>query len=206
MNAPVTTSYRQDTSGQMAYPLKWSINWILFKTPVFWWRLGLAPLLWRSMLLLTTRGRKSHLPRHTMLSYTLHKGKAYLISGWGSVSDWYLNLSADPQVTVQLGRQPYTAAARRVVDVDEYRAVMQVMLHTGGDSHFQPWLKSLDIAYDLDDLTAKRERVYLIALDPVDRPGPPALGSDLNWIWTVLLVGAVCWWLARRRKHSAWPG
>ena len=68
---------------------------------------------------------------------------------------------------------------------------MQVMLQTGGDSHFKPWLKSLDIAYDLDDLIAKRDRVYLVVLDPTDQIGPPPMASDLIWLWAVILAGVI---------------
>jgi deazaflavin-dependent oxidoreductase (nitroreductase family) len=155
------------------------------------------------MLLLTARGRKSRLPRYTMLSYTCHAGKAYLLSGWGQRTDWYQNASADPHVSVQFGRVPYYAIARRIVDVEEYAAVMQIILRTGGDSHFRPWLKSLDIAYDLNDLIAKRDRVYLVALDPTDQVGPPPMASDLVWVWAVILAVLVVIWLLGRLLPSA---
>ena len=108
------SSFRQDATGSMTYPARWTLNRFLFKSPVIWWRMGLGPLLRRWMLLLTTWGRRSRLPRHTLLSYTLHAGKAYVISGWGDRTDWYQNLSADPQVTVQFGSSPFAAIARRV--------------------------------------------------------------------------------------------
>src|SRR3989304_8332152 len=117
------SSFQQDAPGPMTYPARWTLNRLLFKSPVLWWRMGLGPLLRRRMLLLTTWGRKSRLPRHTMLSYTLHGGKAFLISGWGQHTDWYRNTSADPHVTVQLGKNPYHAIARRVNDVEEYATV-----------------------------------------------------------------------------------
>lgn len=192
------SSFQQDAAGPMTYPARWTLNRLLFKSPVIWWRMGLAPLLWRWMLLLTTWGRKSRLPRYTMLSYTLHAGKAYIISGWGQRTDWYQNTSADPHVTVQLGRSPYSAIARRVVDVEEYATVVQIMLRTGGDSHFKPWLKSLDIAYDLNELVAKRDRVHLVALDPTDQVGPPPIASDLIWVWASILAGVVVVWLLAR--------
>ena len=141
------SSFRQDATGSMTYPARWTLNRFLFKSPVIWWRMGLGPLLRRWMLLLTTWGRKSRLPRQTLLSYTLHAGKAYVISGWGDRPDWYRNLSADPHVTVQFSSSPFAAIARRVVDVEEYTTVFQILLRTGGDSHFRPWLKSLDIAF-----------------------------------------------------------
>ncbi len=187
--------FQQKATGQMTYPAKGTVNRFLFKSPVLWWRMGLGPILKPFMLLLTMWGRKSHLPRNTMLSYTLHDGKAYLISGWGERTDWYQNITADPHVTVQRIKNPYHAIARRVVDVPEYSAVMGIMLHTGGDTHFRPWLKSLGIAYDLDDLIRKRDRVYLVALDPTDQAGPPPMASDLKWVWGVVLIAAAVVWL-----------
>ena len=188
----VTEQYQQDASGPMSYPARRSLNRILFKTPVIWWRLGLRPLLWRTMILVTAWGRKSHTPRYTMLSYTLHSGKPYLISGWGPRTDWYQNIHADPHVSAQLGGKPFSAIARRVEGLDEFATVMQIILCSGGDSHFKPWLKSLGIAYDIDDLTAKRERVYLVSLDPTQEPGPPAMKADLAWLLPPLvLAGAL---------------
>jgi len=184
----VTGPYRQDASGPMTYPARRSLNRVLFKTPVIWWRLGLRPLLWRTMILVTAWGRKSHTPRYTMPSYTLHAGKPYLISGWGPRTDRYQNIHADPHVTDQLGGKPFSAIARRVERVAEFATVMQIMLRGGSDSHFRPWLMFLGIAYDIDDLTAKRERVYLVSLEPTQEPGPPAMKADLAWLLPVLVL------------------
>jgi deazaflavin-dependent oxidoreductase (nitroreductase family) len=194
-NTGMSPSFEQDATGSMTYPGKGTLNRFLFKAPLICWRMGLGPLLGRWMLLLTTWGRRSQLPRHTLLSYTLHEDRAYVISGWGQRTDWYRNLSADPRVGVQLSGNPYPARARRVVDVDEYAAVMGVLLQTGGDSHFKPWLRSLDIAYDLEDLVAKRDRVYLVAIDPSEQTGPPSMARDLLWVWGAVVGVAVLLWL-----------
>jgi deazaflavin-dependent oxidoreductase (nitroreductase family) len=184
----VSETFHQDASGPMSYPSRRTLNRFLFKTPLLWWRLGLRPLLWRSMILLTTWGRKSHSPRHTMLSYTLHEGKPYLISGWGRRADWFQNILADSHITAQLGGVPFSAIARRVEGIDEFAEVMKIMLRTGGDSHFRPWMKSLGIECDMVDMVAKRERVYLVALDPSDEPGPPIMKADLAWVPPALML------------------
>lgn len=199
----MSSPFHQQATGAMTYPAPWTLNRLLFKTPLIWWRMGLGPALGRWMLVLTTWGRRSRLPRHSMLSYTPYGGRVYLISGWGSRADWYQNITADPHVTVQAGRGAYNALARRVTDVEEHAAVMGLLLQTGGDTHFRPWLKSLDIAYDLDDLTAKRDRVYLVALDPTGEPGPPPMPADLTWVWGVIVGSfAAGWWLGRSSGHS----
>lgn len=194
--------YKQKESGSMAYPKKWSWNWLLFKSPVIWWRMGLGPVLshpalgGNRMLALSCWGRKSGKERHTMLSMATANETDYVCSGWGRKSDWVKNIIENPQVTVQVGRRIYAAAARRVADREEYAGVIQAMFETGGDSHFEDWLESYGIEFNEDDMLEKRDRLTIFALDPSDSPGPPQMPADLRWVWGVLAVVLVgVWWL-----------
>ncbi|MEV5572218.1 nitroreductase family deazaflavin-dependent oxidoreductase [Spirillospora sp. NPDC052269] len=66
-------------------------------------------------LLLTTRGRRSGRLRRTALIYGQDQGRYLLVaSNGGSVQHpaWYLNLTAHPDVTVQLEAETFTARAR----------------------------------------------------------------------------------------------
>ena len=143
-------------------------------------------------------------PRHTMLSYYLHNGSYYVLSGWGEKSDWYQNMRSNPAVTLQIDKVAANALARRVKPLEEYRPVMQALLDGGGDSHFKPWLASLDIQESIEDLVAKRERVYLVALEPYYGPGPDPLDADLKWVWGAvgLLLGAGLVIARSRRNHA----
>ena len=155
------------------------------------------------MLVLSTWGRKSNLPRHTMLSYIQVDGQTYVASGWGAASDWYKNILANPAVTIQARGKVYAARARRVGDLDEYTRIIAEMLDTGGDSHFEPWLASYGISPDRTDMLAKRERLHFIAFDPNDGNGPPPLPVDLQWAWgltLIILIFAAVWLLSRRGK------
>jgi deazaflavin-dependent oxidoreductase (nitroreductase family) len=66
-------------------------------------------------LLLTTRGRKTGELRRTALVYE-RDGDRYVLAASNRGSDhhpaWYLNLLADPCVTVQVGTETFTARAR----------------------------------------------------------------------------------------------
>ena len=66
-------------------------------------------------LLLTTRGRKSGEPRTTPLIYAPH-GDAYTIVASKGGSDtppaWYLNLTEEPEVEVQVKADRFKARAR----------------------------------------------------------------------------------------------
>ncbi|MCJ0873431.1 nitroreductase/quinone reductase family protein [Streptomyces sp. AP-93] len=68
-----------------------------------------------SDLLLTTRGRRSGVLRRTALAYVPY-GDSYVLTasnaGAGHHPAWYLNLSADPAVTLQVGAETFAALAR----------------------------------------------------------------------------------------------
>ncbi len=70
----------------------------------------------RVVLLLTTIGRKSGLPRTTPLQYEEIDGKFYLGSARGANADWYRNIQTCPQVTVQVRDRTFNGIAEPVTD------------------------------------------------------------------------------------------
>ncbi len=68
------------------------------------------------MLLLTTRGRRTGMPRTTPMPY-LRRGDDLIIVGSNNGLDhdpaWWLNLQAEPIAELQIGRQRSRARARR---------------------------------------------------------------------------------------------
>jgi deazaflavin-dependent oxidoreductase (nitroreductase family) len=78
----------------------------------------------RPLLLLTTTGRKSGKERVTPLLY-LTEGTDYLLSASNSGSEqhpqWYRNLLAHPQATVQIGRKVIPVTARTASAEDRPR-------------------------------------------------------------------------------------
>src|SRR5262245_29487663 len=67
-----------------------------------------------SLLLLTTTGAKSGLPRITPLVYTTDGDRIIIIASKGgapSHPDWYYNLIAHPEATVELGREQFQVRA-----------------------------------------------------------------------------------------------
>lgn len=93
---------------------------ILWRLPLWLYRLHLGWLLQSRFLLLTHTGRKSGLPRQTMLEVIdaeKAKGtgnyKYTVFSGWGKQSDWVRNIEKTPQVIIQVGRRSFHAQALR---------------------------------------------------------------------------------------------
>jgi deazaflavin-dependent oxidoreductase (nitroreductase family) len=66
-------------------------------------------------LLLTTTGRSSGVARRTALIYGQHGGDYVIVGSWGGNDkhpSWYLNLLANPEVTLQVGPEVFQAIAR----------------------------------------------------------------------------------------------
>jgi len=75
------------------------------RLPIFLYRIKLGWLLGDRFLMLTHTGRKSGLPRQTVIEVVKHDketGTYYVVSGWGEKADWYRNIRKTPQVTFQV--------------------------------------------------------------------------------------------------------
>ena len=102
--------------------------WKIIKyPPQFLYAIGLGPIYGRMVLLLTTTGRKSGLPRVTPLQYEEINGYIYIGSARGTKADWYRNIVANPKVNIRVRRRQFDGAAEpvtdpgRIADFLEYR-------------------------------------------------------------------------------------
>ncbi len=91
----------------------------LFKTPLFFYRIGL-PIFSSFVLLLTTTGRKSGKQHCTPVEYQREKstGHPIIMAGWGGKTDWRLNIAANPRVQVQIGHESFDAIAKPYNDAE----------------------------------------------------------------------------------------
>lgn len=75
-------------------------------------------------LLLTTRGRHSGESRRTALVYARDADR-YVVTATNRGGDrhpaWYLNLTADPKVLIQVGTEEFQATARTATDKERPR-------------------------------------------------------------------------------------
>ena len=85
------------------------------------WRIGSGFRKPVPVCLLTTIGRKSGEPRTAPLLY-LRKGDAFVVvasqGGLPKNPAWYLNLIANPAVTIQVGKQTHDLVARTASDAE----------------------------------------------------------------------------------------
>lgn len=83
----------------------------------------------RALLLLTTIGAKTGKPRVVPLVYTRDGDDIVIIASKGAEPtnpDWYHNLVANPEVTVEVGPETFQAKAR-ITDGDERRRLYDAM-------------------------------------------------------------------------------
>jgi deazaflavin-dependent oxidoreductase (nitroreductase family) len=90
---------------------------IIHKPPQIAYAIGLGPLLGKFVLLLTTTGRKSGLPRITPLQYEYIDGKYYLGAALGLQADWVKNIQNNPKVQIQVKSKRIAGQAEVISDV-----------------------------------------------------------------------------------------
>ncbi|MFE9574851.1 nitroreductase family deazaflavin-dependent oxidoreductase [Nocardia sp. NPDC006044] len=93
-----------------------------------------GPFEGHDLLLLTTTGAKSGLPRTSPVAFIRDQGRVIIIAskaGAPTSPDWYHNLRANPQVSVEIGTETHRATATPITEGPErdrlYAAMVEVM-------------------------------------------------------------------------------
>jgi len=81
--------------------------------------LDLTPFEKEEYCYLTTRGRVTGKPHEIEIWFVMHEGSLYLMSGGGAKSDWVKNLLKEPQVTLRVAGQTFSAIASVNVNSEE---------------------------------------------------------------------------------------
>lgn len=85
----------------------------------------------KPMAIITTTGAKSGAKRQNPLIRLEDGGKVYVIASKGGAPDnpdWYYNLLANPEVTVETGTETFEATAKIVEDEAERRRLYDKMI------------------------------------------------------------------------------
>ena len=97
------------------------------RLPIWLFRLHLDWMLGDRFLMLIHTGRKSGLPRRTVIEVVKHDKMSdtyYVVSGWGEKSDWYQNIHKTPQVSIQVHGHKF-AAKIEFISVDKAIELME---------------------------------------------------------------------------------
>lgn len=91
------------------------ISRLMFRAPIWLYRLGLGFVMGKRFVLLNHIGRKSGLSRQVVLEvvdYDPESRRVVVCAGFGPKSQWYQNLLAEPDVSIQLGAKKWDVSAR----------------------------------------------------------------------------------------------
>jgi deazaflavin-dependent oxidoreductase (nitroreductase family) len=123
---------------------------------------GKAP---KFVLLLTTSGRKSGLPRTTPLQFEEENGVYYIGAGRGKDTDWYRNLLKNPQVEVEVRGDRFTARAEPLTTPAQVADFLQLRLKRHPVMvGMMLRMQGLPLRYSRADLERMSEKVSAVAL------------------------------------------
>lgn len=167
-------------------------------------RAGLAPLhgtpLTGSWMVLTTTGRRSGQPRRVPLGYAILDGNVYCTAGFGSTSQWFRNIQANPRVEVLLPGGAISGLAEEVTDPDEWlRGYRQLVIALGVIGRLT--VTDARTASD-DELRRAAANLPLVRIRPTGIGSGPFDPGGYGWVVPTALTGL---WLARalRRRGSS---
>jgi deazaflavin-dependent oxidoreductase (nitroreductase family) len=106
------------------------------------WRVGSAFPRGVPVMLLTTVGRKSGARRTTPLLYIEDGERVIIVASQGGMPKhplWYLNLSHDPNVEVQMGRRVRRMRARDATEQERAVYWPQLVAHYRDFASYQSW-------------------------------------------------------------------
>jgi deazaflavin-dependent oxidoreductase (nitroreductase family) len=140
--------------------------------------------------LLTTRGRRSGLPRPTPLGYIVVDGAAWVMAGYGPRTQWFRNVLEDPGVQLHLpGRRPLAALAEEVRDPALRARVIPPLCRSMALPGMM--IGCLPATSSDERILGCVSWVPLVRIQPVDGrpilPGPVDPGG-WGWVWRQGLV------------------
>jgi len=145
----------------------------LYRLPIWLFGLRLGWLLMGHFLLLIHTGRKSGLPRQTVLEVLLYdkaKDVYYVMAGWGEQSDWVKNIEKTPQVTIAVGRRRFRALASRLSPEEAEVKVMAYARQHPRLIRSLPRLLGYRIDGTEEDLRALARLGIVVAFEPITMP------------------------------------
>jgi deazaflavin-dependent oxidoreductase (nitroreductase family) len=155
-------------------PTPHGLGRLAFRAPIWLYRLGLGWLLGNRFLLLTHTGRKSGLPRQTVLEvvrYDKATGEYFVASGFGEMSDWFRNVMAKHQVIVQSGLESgFDAVAERLSPEEAEQELLDYANRHPTAMRELARFMGYQLENNEADIRALGRMIPILVLKPVEHP------------------------------------
>jgi len=151
----------------------------LYRAPEWLYERGLGGLLRRRFLLLHHTGRKSGLPRRTVLEvmrYDAAADRLLVASAYGEGADWFRNVLADPAVEIEWGRKRLRRRARRVDAEEAERELLDYARRHPLASRILGRMLGLETQWREGNLRALAALMPVVAFGAPKDPGGPLSG------------------------------
>ena len=135
-------------------------------------------------MIMTTTGRKSGKPRQTAIEFHEFMGRKYVLSGWGTKTDWYRNIEADPHSTIQTWCGTESVLAHRITSDLELAETFEFAM---SNPTMRAVIHAVGFNLTLEQFIAKKECFTFVTFDPTDQMTPESLKADLPWVWMILI-------------------
>lgn len=172
----------------------------IYRYPLQLYRLGLNRIIGKYILILSTFGRKTGNVHRTPVEYFRHQGRIFVMSGFGTESDWFKNINNKPHVTFQTDRGTLCAIARKPETEEEWEGVFEFLRSSPVARLSEPALLG---KIDEPQIRTAIKTWPILTFDPTDEVCPPPLETDLLWTWPLILFGIALFvlinWLWQRK-------
>lgn len=174
---------------------------LMFRSPVLLWRLGLAEVVGRYVVLLSYTEQYTGEIRHIALEFHHdRRGNKYIVSAFGEHADWYNDIMANPHVTVHSAWGVQPQMAYRVTDERELAKVYHLF------KRYNPvmtrwYTESLGMDSHARDVIRNKHLVHFIGFTSTKAKTPSTVHADLRWL-TGLFLGVIAAVLAYLLIHD----
>ena len=159
---------------------------------VLMYRLGMAPLincfpsLFGQIMILSHTGRKSGRKYQSGLNFYELDGSIYCTAGFGSGSDWYRNISANPTAEVWVNNNRHLCSVEEIENNLVNLPIMRQVLICSGFAAYAAGINPRKLSDDaLFEAVAEYRLIRLKRVEARTGNGGP---GDLAWINALLLL------------------